>query len=173
MLCERLKAPCARNKGSRVAQGNTFVFVDADTHIPETALTHILQLAERYEVGIFRIEGQEHGMRARCWWWFWNAVRRLPLPYAKALPAFMFCTRQAFDRHGPFDETVVIGEEWPITAGGYRYDRRRFIYDQSIAAKTSSRRMERQTFGYVRTFCKYVWAILHKSGRIRYSDKIR
>jgi glycosyltransferase involved in cell wall biosynthesis len=169
----RLKAPCARNDGAAAARGDLLVFVDADTRIPEDGLLRASALAQHHDVGIFRIEGDGPGWRSRLWWGFWNLVRHLPLPHAKALPAFMFCTRDAFLRYGPFDERVVIGEEWPITAGCYRADRARFVYDSATAAVTSNRRMERQRFGYVRTLTKYVWAVLHYSGRIHYSDRIR
>ena len=113
------------------------------------------------------------GRRARCWWAFWNAVRRLPLPRAKAMPACMFCTREAFDEFGPFDERVAIGEEWPILAGLYRARPRRFVYDQAITALSSGRRMELQRFGYARTFARYVWAVLSFRGRVDYPDHVR
>ena len=173
LRCERLKAPCARNYGAARARGRILVFIDADTRIPAQGLEHILELATRYQVGIFGIRGQGKGRRSRCWWLFWNAVRHLPLAHAKALPAFMFCTRAAFQTYGPFDESVVIGEEWPLTAACYRQDRERFIYDESLYATTLNRRMEKQRFGYTLTFLKYVWAVLHRSGRLRYSDWIR
>jgi hypothetical protein len=127
-----------------------------------------------YAAGIFRLAPQPPaGLRARCWWGFWNQVRRLPLARAKALPAFMFCTREAFDRLGPFDETVAIGEEWPILAGLHRADPHRLIYDRTLTAHTSGRRMELQPFGYTRTYLKYALAIVARPARIRYADTIR
>lgn len=171
--CERLKAPCARNHGAMQARGRVLVFVDADTRIPENGLVRVMELSDRYQVGIFRLRGDGNDWRSRLWWWFWNTVRRLPLPHAKALAAFMFCTRSAFDLYGPFDEEVVIGEEWPLTASCYSNDPQRFIYDRSMCAVTSDRRMAQQPFGYTRTFLKYVWAILHRSGRLCYPDNIR
>jgi hypothetical protein len=33
--------------------------------------------------------------------------------------------------------------------------------------------MEMQPFGYSRTLLRYVWAILHPSGRVEYSDRWR
>jgi hypothetical protein len=89
------------------------------------------------------------------------------------MPAFMFCTSTTFDTFGPFDESVAIGEEWPILAGLYRHQRQNVIYDRSIVARSSSRRMNHGRFGYTRTFFKYVWAILHFQGRVHYSDTIR
>ena len=173
LRCERLKAPCARNHGAAHARGQVLVFVDADTCIPDDGLARCLALSRMHDVGIFRIAGSGPGWRSRAWWGFWNAVRRLPLARAKALPAFMFCTREAFDRLGPFDESVVIGEEWPLTAGCYRATPLRFSYDRATAALTSDRRMAQRPFGYMRTLIKYVWAVLHISGRVEYSDAIR
>jgi hypothetical protein len=85
----------------------------------------------------------------------------------------MFCTREAFDEFGPFDERVAIGEEWPILAGLYRTRPRRFVYDQALTAFSSGRRMELQRFGYTRTFARYVWAVLSFRGRVDYPDHVR
>lgn len=173
--CPRLSAPCARNWGAARARGRCLVFIDADTRIPATALARIEHLIRTRGcgAGIFPYASLEPGWRAWCWWQFWNQVRRLPLANAKAMPAFMFCTREVFDRYGPFDETVVIGEEWPILAGLYRREPARLVYDRTLAARTSSRRMELQSFGYLRTGLRYLWAILHRSGRRYYTDRIR
>lgn len=173
--CERLKAPCARNRGARRAGGDILVFVDADTLIPENSLGRIEAhvRAGHYAAGIFAYASREPGLRACLWWRFWNCVRRLPIARAKAMPAFMFCTRETFDRFGPFDEQVVIGEEWPILAGLYHADPGALVYDRRLVARSSSRRMAAQPFGYLRTYAKYLWAILHMSGRIHYTDKIR
>ena len=126
-----------------------------------------------YEAGIFALQGDPDTWSSRCWWSFWNAVRLLPLARAKALPAFMFCTRAVFDRFGPFDETVQIGEEWPILAGIYRRCPERLVYDRSLTAITSNRRMTLQRHGYAKVFFKYVWSVLHRSGRNGYPDTFR
>lgn len=123
--------------------------------------------------GMTRLAPRKSGFRANGWWIFWNAVRRLPLPYAKAMPAFMFCTKKAFEEFGPLNEDIAIGEEWPILAGVYRRRPREFLYLLSVTAYTSSRRMELVPFGYVRLFLKYVWAILDYRGRVHYSSAIR
>lgn len=173
--CAHARAPCARNAGARRALGRVLVFVDADTVIPSHALRRVLYLCDTggYQAGITWLASLEGGKRAWCWWTFWGLVRCLPLARAKAMPAFMFCTREIFNEFGPFDERVSIGEEWPILAGLYRARPTRFIYDRSLTALTSSRRMELQPWGYARTFLKYVWAILHYSGRLNYGDSYR
>jgi glycosyltransferase involved in cell wall biosynthesis len=173
--CERLGAPCARNCGTQHAASDLYVFLDADTCIPLEGLRRVSDLVtcRGYEAGIFALQGDQDTWSSRCWWTFWNAVRRLPLARAKALPAFMFCTRAIFDRFGPFDETVQIGEEWPILAELYRRQPERLVYDRSIRAITSNRRMTRQRYGYAKLFFKYIWAVLHRSGRNGYPDTIR
>jgi glycosyltransferase involved in cell wall biosynthesis len=170
-----LGAARARNHGRRFASGEILVFVDADTWIEPDCLPRIIDHCriDGIEGGIIRLAGSDTGLRARIWWLFWEHVRRLPLPRAKAMPALMFCMATVFDEFGPFDEEVAIGEEWPILAGLYRQRPELFVYDRSMTAYSSSRRMQAQRFGYLRTFLKYVWAILHRSGRIYYSDGIR
>ncbi|MCX7047989.1 MAG: glycosyltransferase [Candidatus Sumerlaeota bacterium] len=174
-VCPRLRAPCARNYGASVSSGRILIFMDADTRAPLDAFSRIDHLCNDRGIGagITRLASLEGGWRALAWWSFWNQVRRLPLARAKAMPAFMFCTRDAFDRFGPFDETVEIGEEWPILAGLYRLDSKRVAYDQTLTALSSNRRMELQRFGYLRVLCKYLWAIAHPSGRVNYGDHFR
>lgn len=172
---DQLGAAQARNRGRRSASGEILVFVDADTWIQPDCLQRIVNHCriDGIEAGIIRLAGSDGGLRARLWWLFWEHVRRLPIPRAKAMPAVMFCRNHVFDEFGPFDEEVAIGEEWPILAGLYRHRPKRFVYDRSMTAFSSSRRMQAGRFGYLRTLLKYVWAILHKSGRINYSDGIR
>jgi glycosyltransferase involved in cell wall biosynthesis len=173
--CERPGSAAARNVGAQDARGEVLVFADADTLVPPDALRRIVAHCkdDGYLAGITGLGRRDGGWRAGLWWWFWSQVRRLPLPRAKAMPALMFCTREAFQRFGPFDERISIGEEWPILAGIYRAQPRRFIYDRTLIARTSSRRMELQRFGYLRTFGRYVWAVLHHSGRVGYPDSVR
>ena len=173
--CERLKAPCARNFGAGLALGRILVFVDADTIIPEHALRRVLDLCDRggYEAGFGRLASLEGGVRASLWWTFWGFARSFPLPQAKGMPAFMFCTRAVFDEFGPFDETIVIGEELCITGGLYAARPRRFIYDRTMTALSSDRRMALRPFGYTRTFLRYLWSIVHASGRVDHPDHVR
>jgi hypothetical protein len=89
------------------------------------------------------------------------------------MPGFMSCNRAHFDRYGPFKECWRIAEEWPLTGAAYRHHRERFLYDRSLTARTSSRRMELQSFGYVRTFLKWVSVVLFPWARASLNDRIR
>lgn len=173
--CIKRGAACARNQGAVESRGEVLCFLDADTLLPERAFVEVLAaVGERGMLaGMAPYCSREGGVKSRLWWSFWNLVRCLPLPRAKAMPAFMFCTRAAFHEFGPFDERVAIGEEWPILAGVYATQPRKLAYLWSLRIPTSSRRMELVRFGYVRLFVKYVWAVLAFRGRVEYDDTIR
>ncbi|HVF39108.1 MAG TPA: glycosyltransferase [Gemmatimonadaceae bacterium] len=165
----------ARNVGAGATSGRVICFVDADTIVPETAVKRILDLheGERRCLVLYRLASREPGIRAWLWWTFWGLARRLPLARAKAMPAFMSCDRAHFESYGPFKESWAIAEEWPLTGAAYRYHRERFLYDRSLTARTSSRRMELQPFGYVRTFLKWVSVVLFPWARTSLTDRIR
>lgn len=175
VCCEQSGAAVARNFGRLKARGRVLIFVDADTMVPRETVTRLMEhcTQSEYRAGITWLGNYDGGVRSRAWWLFWNYVRCLPMARAKAMPAVMFCTAETFDRFGPFEEGIAIGEEWPILAGLYRIQPAHVVYDRKLVARSSSRRMDRQLFGYSRTLLKYVWAILHRSGRIHYTDSIR
>ena len=165
----------ARNIGAAASSGPVLCFVDADTIVPKAAVTRIL---ERHEdegrcLVLYRLASREPGFRAWLWWSFWGMARRLPLARAKSMPAFMSCDREHFDRYGPFRESWAIAEEWPLTSAAYRYHHQRFLYERRLTARTSSRRMELQPFGYLRTFLKWVSVVFFPWARISLTDRIR
>jgi glycosyltransferase involved in cell wall biosynthesis len=165
----------ARNAGAAVSSGRVLCFVDADTIIPENAVERILQLHEGEGrcLVLYRLVSREPGIRAWLWWTFWGLARHLPLARAKSMPAFMSCDRAHFDRYGPFRASWAIAEEWPLTGAAYRYHHERFLYERTLTARTSSRRMELQTFGYLRTFLKWVSVVLFPWARISLTDRVR
>jgi glycosyltransferase involved in cell wall biosynthesis len=165
----------ARNVGVAASSARVFCFVDADTVVPENAAARVLQLheAEGRCLVLYRLASREPGIRAWLWWRFWGMARHLPLARAKSMPAFMSCTRAHFERYGPFDESCAITEEWPLTTAAYRYHHERFLYDRRLTARTSSRRMELQPFGYLRTWLKWVSVVLFPRARTSLTDRIR
>lgn len=175
VCCGEVKAPIARNLGASLASGRILMFLDADTVMPADTLSRVLWLCdgEGYQGGFTRLASLEGGMKAWAWWMFWEHVRALPIARAKAMSALMFCTRAVFEEFGGFNADVSLGEEWSILAGLYGARPDRFVYDRTLTAMTSSRRMELQPFGYARTLAQYVLAVVHPSARITYADHIR
>lgn len=175
VFCAGRSSAAARNAGVTAASGRVLCFVDADTVVPETAAGRILELHENGGrcLVLYRLASREPGIRAWLWWAFWGQARRLPLARAKSMPGFMSCDRSHFERYGPFNESWVIAEEWPLTGAAFRYHPERFLYDRNLTARTSSRRMELQPFGYVRTFLKWVSVVLFPWARTSLTDRIR
>ena len=173
--CSGGTCAAARNAGAAHSAGRVLCFVDADTIVPENAVERILTLHEGEGrcLVLYRLVSREPGVRAWLWWTFWGLARHLPLARAKSMPAFMSCDRAHFERYGPFNEAFVTAEEWPLTGAAYRYHHDRFLYDRTLTARTSSRRMELQPFGYVRTFLKWAAVVLFHSARTAPADRIR
>jgi glycosyltransferase involved in cell wall biosynthesis len=165
----------ARNVGAAASSGRVLCFVDADTLVPENAVDRVLEHHEHAGrcLVLYRLASREPGIRAWLWWSFWGLARHLPLARAKSMPAFMSCDRAHFESYGPFEESCVITEEWPLTGAAYRYHHERFLYDRRLTARTSSRRMELRPFGYIRTFLNWVSAVLFPRARTLPIDRIR
>jgi glycosyltransferase involved in cell wall biosynthesis len=176
-VCRFVGGTCAaaRNAGAAVSSGRVLCFVDADTIVPGETVDRILELheVERRCLVLYRLASREPGVKAWLWWSFWGLARRLPLARAKSMPAFMSCDRTHFESYGPFNESWAIAEEWPLTTAAYRHHHARFLYDRSLTARTSSRRMELQPFGYLRTFVKWASVVLFPWARLTLNDRIR
>ena len=173
--CSGRSCAAARNVGAAASSGQVLCFVDADTIVPVNAVDRIQTLHENEGrcLVLYRLASREPGIRAWLWWSFWGMARHLPLARAKSMPAFMSCDRAHFESYGPFRESWLIAEEWPLTGAAWRYHPERFLYDRSLTARTSSRRMELQPFGYARTFLKWVSAVLFPWARTTLTDRIR
>ena len=165
----------ARNAGAAASSGRVLCFVDADTIVPENAVGRILERHEREGkcLVLYRLASREPGVRAWLWWTLWGLARRLPMARAKSMPAFMSCDRTHFERYGPFETSWAIAEEWPLTGPAYRLHRERFLYDRTLTGRTSSRRMELQPFGYLRTLAKWTAAVLGSWARTNGYERIR
>jgi glycosyltransferase involved in cell wall biosynthesis len=175
VTCGGRTCAAARNVGTAACSGRVLCFVDADTIVPENAVDRILEHHEDEGrcLVLYRLASREPGLRAWAWWSFWGLARLLPLARAKSMPAFMSCDRTHFESYGPFRESWAIAEEWPLTVAAYRHHPERFLYDRSLTALTSSRRMELQPFGYARTFLKWVSVVLFPWARTSLTDRIR
>jgi glycosyltransferase involved in cell wall biosynthesis len=100
-----------RNSGARAAQGDRFVFVDADTIVDEMVMRAAQQaLREGAVVGggsAVRFDGRVPPY-ARA---FLVAIILLFRACRWAAGSFVFCTRRAFEAAGGFDETLYASEE--------------------------------------------------------------
>jgi len=103
-----------RNSGARAARGEVLVFVDADTRIDEAVLRAALAALRSGAVGGgagVRFDGRVP-LYARAF-----AVLLLAFSRAARLASgcFVFCTREAFETAGGFDEALFGAEEWALS----------------------------------------------------------
>ena len=173
--CTGRSCAAARNAGAAASAGRVLCFVDADTVVEGNAAQRILEHHVRDErcLVLYRLASREPGIRAALWWKMWGMARLLPLARAKSMPAFMSCSREHYSCYGPFNESWLIAEEWPLTVAAYRFHREHFLYDRALTARTSSRRMELQRFGYFSTLIKWSLVVVFPWARTSLNDRIR
>ena len=106
----RRQIAAARNAGANAASGDILLFVDADTRINEKHLSGaIAALQDGYAGGGARIAiGGTIPLWSRI---FIKAFCTLYFALNFAAGAFLFTTRENFQKVGGFDETLFIGEE--------------------------------------------------------------
>ena len=107
---EKRQIAAVRNAGAKVAKGDVFIFVDADTILPAETLLSALSELRTGAVGggsDVRMDGDLPligRMYLKTFMLIWK-----PLKYAAG--CFVFCTRNAFETAGGFDEQYFASEE--------------------------------------------------------------
>lgn len=110
----RRQIAAVRNEGARVAAGDTFFFVDADTRITPGHVTAALEaLARGYVGGSARLQlDREVAFWARLFLFLFSAVYFF---MNLGIGAFLFTRRAHFEAVGGFDEQYFAGEEMYLT----------------------------------------------------------
>ena len=128
-----------RNSGGRAAQGDRLFFVDADTIINPRAVASALRYMDKGAAGggaIPLVDGMVP-LYARLL----SLLSFLVVIFAKmagfAAGAFMFCTREAFQATGGFDERLYWGEEGAMALALKREGRFVVLWERVL---TSGRR---------------------------------
>lgn len=99
-----------RNAGAREAKGDVFIFVDADTLLPEKTLLAALQELDRGAVGggaVVQLD-ERPSFLPNLYFKFFNLIWK---PFKYAAGCFVFAKRSAFELAGGFDERYYASEE--------------------------------------------------------------
>jgi glycosyltransferase involved in cell wall biosynthesis len=111
---ENRQIAATRNAGARVARGEFLFFIDADTVVTAGALTAGIQALREGAAGggcAFRFDGRLP-LYGRVMAALGSPVYRL---LGIASGCFLFCTRQAFEAAGGFDERLFGAEEYALS----------------------------------------------------------
>jgi glycosyltransferase involved in cell wall biosynthesis len=135
----------ARNTGARASNGKYLIFIDADTRVkPKLVSQAIRLLQEGSHAGggaLVHFES-EVGLIGRFGIGLWERISKLT---QIAAGSFLFCSREAFEAVGGYDETLYASEEvrfsrqirkWAKTRG------QRFKIIEDAPALTSARKLQ-------------------------------
>lgn len=99
-----------RNDGARAARGKYFIFLDGDTLLPEQTLVAAIHALEDGAAGGGGFVLFDEGIP-----WYWNILLPMVRGVIRQLRAspgcFIYCTREAFEAAGGFDERIFASEE--------------------------------------------------------------
>ena len=112
----------ARNSGARQAKGDVLIFVDADTSLSEAVVRAAVQAVCDGAVGGSAEPRFDCRIPLYAWalGWLWVSLQRWG---RLGSGCFLFCTRQAFDAVGGFDETLYAFEDVAMSRRLKRFGR--------------------------------------------------
>jgi glycosyltransferase involved in cell wall biosynthesis len=137
----RRQIAATRNAGAREANGDVFIFVDADTVITTSVLRAAWRALQRGAAGggcTVRLDGQLP-LYAVILMRFLTPLFRT---FGLAAGCFFFCTRRAYFIAGGFDETLFAGEE---VALGQRLKRQGRLVILRETVTSSGRKLRTRT----------------------------
>ena len=141
---EKRQIAGTRNAGARASTGDMLIFVDADTHVNAPLIAEAVAALRAGAAG----GGAPVRFDVAPWWLRMLMAALLPLfRLARwAAGCFVYCTREAFEKAGGFDETYFAGEEIFFSQALKRHGR--FVTLRSHVI-SSSRKLEHHSFGNV------------------------
>jgi len=98
----------ARNKGAKIAKGDIFIFLDADSQLSENAIEEIVQSVGENTLGSCVGRADNNTLREKLFFLLRNWIHRLKI--YKGVIAVLFCHRNIFEKINGFDEGRTIGE---------------------------------------------------------------
>lgn len=162
---ERRLISAARNAAARAARGDIIIFVDADTRVHAAAVSRAMALLQFGCIGggaLVRFDGRIPVLATAMLEVMSLTYRLVSFPTG----AFLFCTRDAFEQSGGFNEKFFAKEEVLFAIALKRVGRFRLIRDRVL---TSGRKLRAYSlpewFGiFARLALKGPWAMSSREG---------
>ena len=146
-----------RNEGAKIAQGEIFLFMDADNiYLPEKFLEKLNFEFKKRNLGVTSFPIYPNGKKIDkiIYGIYNNFVNFTQIPLATNA---VLVKREIFEKVGGFDEKITIGEDHYFAKQAAKYGKYGFIKMKPIL--TSSRRFEQD--GRFKTYLKYLLAGFH------------
>lgn len=137
-----------RNCGARHANGDVFVFIDADTIVPETLLVRIaVTMKEAFCIGgAVDTDYRARKFIVRLYLRGWRVIGQV---FGMAQGATQFCRRDIFFALNGYDETLFMGEDvdfyWRLRRSAKK-QKRRVALIKDLRVVPSSRRFDQWSF---------------------------
>jgi len=144
-----------RNAGARIANGEIFLFIDADTLASFNLITEIAKGFKRDVVGITcPVLPMSPSAINFFLYWLFNQFVKASIKIGKPQVAGACCAykRNAFEKIGGFNEKMKVLEDFDISERISKLGKIKFI--DSTFALTSPRRIEK--WGKIKAAIKYV-----------------
>jgi glycosyltransferase involved in cell wall biosynthesis len=144
-----------RNVGARVARGEIFIFMDADTVAAFNLITEIVKGFEKGVVGVTcPVVPLSANMSEFLLYWFYNQFMKATLHTKKPQVAGMCCAyrREAFEKFNGFDENIITCEDYDLSERISKLGKIKCV--DSTFVMTSPRRIRK--WGKTRAAAKYL-----------------
>ena len=149
-----------RNEGAKVARGNLFLFLDADTILPEDFFEKALkEFKERnLDIASFCLEAKTKSKFKK---FLFDAFYNLPILILEKILAHgaqaILVKKEIFEKVGGFDEEIKFAEDHSFMRKAKKFGR--FGILRKVRVFSSLRRFERE--GFVKTYLKYLLAEIY------------
>lgn len=149
----------ARNEGAKIAAGDVFVFLDADTEISDNAIQEVIINAGPNIIGVCSAVPADVGidkrLRAKIFFAFKNFIHRTR--FYKGSIALIFCSREVFFKINGFNKDMRVGELNDFIKRAVKIGALYKFLDNCYVI-TSLRRYEKN--GYLRMFSFWIkWKV--------------
>jgi len=160
VLNKKKKSPSVqRNNGAKKAKGDIFLFLDADTVLPDNFINSALEefRKKKLDVAGFYLEFDNKKLKFRIASYIYNIFFRIARKIKPfAIGAAILVKAKAHRKAGAFDESVFIGEDHEYAERLSKTARFDLINLKMIY---SSRRLEKE--GVLKTIFKYIYCFFY------------
>jgi len=156
VICNKKGISVGRNLGSKYAEGEILVFVDADTILLPNTLEEVYKEVKKKNVALVScpVVPSSYSPSFYFLYWFYNQFSKNSIKVGKPQIAGMFMAtkKEIFDLVGGFDEKLKILEDFDFSERISKFGKVKIV--ESTFVITSPRRIEK--WGKARGAVKYL-----------------